>query len=101
MRPAIVAVFQTDPALQPLAAELAQWNLEDDKDLAAPLIFQSVLRQLALETFADDMDEELLRDYLGQPYYWQQRFLQWFEQGHSEWFDDTRSARRPRGATTS
>jgi len=91
MRPDLVSVFETDPALRPLATELAAWNLEDAEDAAAPLIFQVVLRQLAIETFTDDMQDSLLQAYLGQPYYWQQRFLSWFEQGHSAWFDDSRT----------
>ena len=91
MRPTLVAVFAEDAALQPLATVLADWNLEDAEDAAAPLIFQAVLRQLALETFADDMDQDLLQDYLAQPYYWQQRFLSWFESGDSDWFDDSRT----------
>jgi penicillin G amidase len=91
MRPAMIEVFGNDPELQPLARELAAWNLLDDQALAAPLIFQSVLRQFAMETFADDMAEPLLMDYLKQSYYWQERLLQWFEVGHSHWFDDKRT----------
>jgi penicillin amidase len=91
MRPAMIAVFQNDPELAPLATELDNWNLLDDKELAAPLIFQSVFRHFAIETFADDMDESLLMDYLKQYYYWQERLLQWYESGSSPWFDDTRT----------
>ena len=92
MRPAMITVFHSVPALQPLARELENWNLLDDKDLAAPLIFQSVLRHFAIETFSDDMSEDLLMEYLNQTYYWQERVLFWFELGHSVWFDDTRTA---------
>jgi len=91
MRPAMIAVFETDPELAPLAAELDNWNLLDDQALAAPLIFQSVFRHFAIETFADDMDETLLMEYLKQYYYWQERLLQWYEYGASPWFDDSRT----------
>ena len=94
MRPAMIAVFENEPALSHLAAELAQWDLLDDKDQAAPLIFQSVFRHFAIETFADDMDEALLMDYLKQSYYWQERLLLWYERGTSEWFDDSRTPER-------
>ena len=91
MRPALVSVFATDASLQSLATELGNWNLEDSEDAAAPLIFQAVLRQLAIATFADDMDDSLMQAYLAQPYYWQQRFLSWFEEDASRWFDDSRT----------
>jgi penicillin G amidase len=91
MRPAMIAVFQSDPELAPLGQLLEQWNLLDDKDLAAPLIFQSVFRHFALETFADNMEEPLLMDYLKQSYYWQERLLWWYESDSSEWFDDIRT----------
>jgi penicillin amidase len=94
MRPAMIAVFESTPELSHLAAELAAWNLLDDKNLAAPLIFQSVFRHFAIETFADDMDERLLMDFLKQSYYWQERLLLWYEQDASEWFDDSRTPER-------
>ncbi len=91
MRPAMLEVFSKEPELAPLAELLSNWNLMDDKDLAAPLVFQVVLRQLALETFRDDLESALLADYLDEPYYWQERFLAWYEQGFSPWFDDSRT----------
>lgn len=91
MRPALIEVFNAEPALQPMAALLEDWDLMDDKALAAPLVFQVVLRQFALATFSDDLPEDLLADYLEQPYYWQQRLVAWYEQGFSDWFDDTRT----------
>jgi len=91
MLPAIIAVFETEAELQPLARELVAWDLLDDKGEAAPLIFQAVLRHFALETFSDDMDESLLMAYLNQTYYWQERVLRWYEQDSSPWFDDTRT----------
>ncbi|MEH6569051.1 MAG: penicillin acylase family protein [Halioglobus sp.] len=89
MRPAMIAAFNNDPELISLASELENWNLLDDKELAAPLIFQSVFRHFAIETFADDMDPGLLMDYLKQSYYWQERMLLWYEQDASQWFDDS------------
>ena len=91
MLPAIIAAFEAEAELQPLARELAAWDLLDEKDQTAPLIFQAVLRHFALETFSDDMDEPLLMAYLNQTYYWQERVLRWYERGSSPWFDDTRT----------
>jgi penicillin amidase len=88
MLPAIISAFSQQPELKPLADELASWDLMDEKDAAAPLIFQAVLRHFALQTFSDDMDEPLLSAYLKQSYYWQERVLRWYEQNSSPWFDD-------------
>lgn len=88
MRPAMIAAFQADPELSGLAEMLQSWDLMDDKNKAAPLVFQSVLRHLASETFSDEMDAALLKDYLRQTYYWQELFLYWYETDNSAWFDD-------------
>lgn len=90
VRPAMIAVFESEPGLQPLASLLQEWNLLDEKEQAAPLIFQSAFRHLANETFVDDMGEELLSDYLKETYYWQELFLYHYEHG-SHWFDDSRT----------
>jgi penicillin amidase len=91
MLPAIIAAFEAEAELQPLANELAAWDLLDDKDQNAPLIFQAVLRHFAIETFSDEMDDSLLMTYLNQTYYWQERVLRWYEQNDSPWFDDART----------
>jgi penicillin G amidase len=91
LRPWLVELFQADAELAPMAAVLADWNLEDSIDQAGPLIFQSVYRHLATEMFADDMGEELLVDYLDQQYYWVERFLYLLEQGDHRWVDDSRT----------
>ena len=91
LRPWLVELFEADAALAPMAAVLADWNLEDSIDQAGPLIFQSVFRHLATEMFADDMGEELLVDYLDQQYYWVERFLFLLEQDDSRWVDDSRT----------
>lgn len=91
MLPAIIAAFNQQSDLKAMAKELANWDLMDEKDAAAPLMFQAVLRHFALETFSDDMDEPLLSDYLKQSYYWQERVLRWYEKNSSPWFDDERT----------
>lgn len=91
LRPRLLAAFAQDPALAELAQTLRNWDLRDDQSLAAPLVFQSVLRQLALETFADDLSGTLLIDYLDESYYWQERFMALLESDDSHWFDDQRT----------
>lgn len=92
LRPWLVELFQQDEQLVPMAAVLADWNLEDGVDQAGPLIFQSVIRHLATEMFADEMGEELLAEYLDQQYYWGERFLYFLEQEENRWVDDSRTA---------
>jgi len=89
--PVLVAAFRQDSLLQPLTEQLLSWDYHDEADLAAPLIFQSVWRQVALETLGDDIEQPLLNDLLKQRYYWQERVVAWFEGGSSEWFDDSRT----------
>ena len=91
LRPAMIEVFSAEPALQPMAVLLEDWDLMDHHEQSAPLVFQVVLRQFAIATFGDDLNEDLLAAYLGEPYYWQQRLVAWYEQGFSDWFDDTRT----------
>lgn len=94
MLPAMIAVFEQDAQLKVFASQLRSWNLLDDKALAAPLVFQAVFRNFAIETFGDDMDSNLLMSYLNQTYYWQERLLVWYERDSSDWFDDSRTKER-------
>ena len=89
--PDFIANFEADPDLAPLARLLADWDLLDTQDGAAPLVFQSVLRHFVSETFADDMDGELLKDYLNNQYYWKERFFLLYQQDNASWFDDSRT----------
>ncbi|MEH6587394.1 MAG: penicillin acylase family protein [Halioglobus sp.] len=91
MVPDLIELFSQDAALSQLADVLQGWNFLDEKDAAAPLVFQSVLRNLVSETFADDMDAELLKDYLNNQYYWKERFFYLYGQDDSSWFDDNRT----------
>lgn len=91
MVPEIIAKFEIDANLAPLAKILSSWDFMDEQSQSAPLIFQSVFRHLAYQTVVDEMGEELAMNYLKQSYYWQERFLRWFESGESDWFDDIRT----------
>jgi penicillin G amidase len=91
MRPGLVEILQRDARLATLADLLESWDLEDDKDAAAPMVFQFLLRNLVAETFADDMDEDLLKEYLNNQYYWKERFLVLYQRNDGNWFDDSRT----------
>ncbi|MEP5569082.1 MAG: penicillin acylase family protein [Halioglobus sp.] len=91
MAPSMAELFSRDAELSELADLLRRWDYFDEKDAAAPLVFQSVLRNLVSETFADDMGAQLLKDYLNNQYYWKERFFQMYEQNDKQWFDDSRT----------
>ncbi len=55
---------------------LAAWDLHDAADQAAPLIYQALYRELALQAYAPVLGDELARAYLAIPYLWQERFDQ-------------------------
>ncbi len=91
LAPVMAVELAKDDSLKQLADTLSGWDHRDAPDEAAPLVFQAVWRQFALETLRDDLEEPLLTDFLKQRYYWQERLVHWFERGDSEWFDDTRT----------
>jgi penicillin G amidase len=91
MLPAMIAEFEQQPELAAMAKVLSEWNYMDDHSFSAPLIFQSVFRHFAHQTFVDELGDELAMDYLKQSYYWQERLLRWYENGESDWFDDKRT----------
>jgi penicillin amidase len=73
---------------QKMAAVLAEWDFLDDKEKAAPAVFQSVLREFALQTFQDELGEELAKTMLEVWYFWENRLEIMVREGTSEWFDD-------------
>ncbi len=83
VRPAMLAamdrLLERDPSMPGLAEVrevLAAWDLRDHRDQAAPLIYQSVYRALAWQTFEPLLGQPLARAYLSMPYLWQGRFDQ-------------------------
>lgn len=90
--PLMAKALAADPATKGLANILAAWDFVDDKDAAAPLIFQALMRSFALKVYADELGEDLARRMLANWYFWQQRMEHMILAGDSPWFDDTRTA---------
>ena len=67
---------------------LSQWNYFDDKDKAAPLIFQAVYLRFAYHTFKDELGEDLAKSMLNVWYIWKERMEKMVIEGSSPWFDD-------------
>ena len=91
LRPVIVAALKDDPAQRDLAALLEKWDGVDRADLAAPLVYQALYREIALGTFTNKLGDDVARDMLSTWYFWQQRFDVLTATPDSPWFDDPRT----------
>ncbi|MFZ6658775.1 penicillin acylase family protein [Undibacterium sp. TJN19] len=91
LRPVMVAALETDSANKDLAAILKNWDGNDNADLAAPLIYQTLYRETVIGTFTDKLGEDVAKDMLATWYFWQQRFDALVATPDSVWFDDTRT----------
>jgi penicillin amidase len=67
---------------------LSDWNRQDDAALVAPTIFHAIYRRWAELTFQDELGDTLAASMLNTWYFWQERFQNMVETGHSDWFDD-------------
>ncbi len=70
---------------------LLAWDYLDDKDQAAPLVFQSMWRHYARLVVEDDLGEELAAKYLNDYYYWHERIAAITLAEDSRWLDDQRT----------
>jgi penicillin G amidase len=67
---------------------LGDWDYTDSRESYAPSIFQSIYRNIAIETFRDELGDELTDTMLSRWYVWQERLENMILQGESDWFDD-------------
>ncbi len=86
--PILAKALEKNLQTKPLAELLAGWDYMDDKNAAAPLVFQAVYRQFALEVFTDELGEDLARYMLGIYYFWKERLAKNVVAGDWAWFDD-------------
>ena len=71
-----------------MADVLAKWDFFDRADSAAAMVFQSVYRQFAYNTFAEKLGPELTWLMLNNMYWWQERLALMVTKGQSPWFGD-------------
>lgn len=67
---------------------LAEWNYRDDRDQAAPTIFQLVYRDFCRLAFRDELGDDLTAILLNEGYFWQERLQDMVLDGASPWFDN-------------
>ena len=91
MVPLMVPVLQASADTKTLGDVLAAWDLEDEADQSAPLIFQSMMRHYSRRVVEDDLGDEITKTYLADYYYWQERILRFTLEENSAWLDDQRT----------
>ena len=91
--PILLAALEGDPDLQPAADLLRAWDFRDNADLAAPALFQVMIRRLIHAIFADELGS-LVWSYEGSLPFWQERLHRMLAAGESDWFDDRHTAQR-------
>ena len=91
LTPIIVAALEGDPErrLETAAAAevLSGWNRRDEADAAGPLVFQEVLRHVAVRLYEPSLGSVLARKMLTRREFWQERFAQIFPQASGPVFD--------------
>ncbi|MEX0730015.1 MAG: penicillin acylase family protein [Aquisalimonadaceae bacterium] len=94
MRPVFVSAMdrllqgddQDIPGLERARELLGEWDLHDDADAAAPLIYQALYRDFALRAFTEVLGAELGTQLLRAPYHWQAGFDRLIRDGElSSW----------------
>ncbi len=93
LAPILVDSLESDPELQATGTILREWNYYDDADLAAPALFQVMIRKLIHAIFADEMGG-FVHGYEGSPSFWQERVHRMLVAGESDWFDDISTPER-------
>ena len=98
--PFMVRALRTDRELSGISRVLEEWDYRDAVDASGAALFQSIYRTFARLTFEDDLGEALTREYLDDPYYWQERLARLVASDATDWFDDRRTpALEPAGTT--
>ena len=86
LSPLYIHAMQTShPAM---ANALREWDYNDRAEYAAPAIFQSITKHLAMFTFADELSEALWQRIFDTPYFWQERLFQMLQEDAHPWFDN-------------
>lgn len=86
--PVIAKALSSFEDTEKMGAILADWDFMDDKEKAAPAVFQLVNREAVYQIFKDELGEDLAKTMLEVWYFWQNRFEVMVLEGTSAWFDD-------------
>lgn len=85
--PVFVEALQKNEDMKQVVEIFKQWDFQDSKDKAAPLIFQDIFMKSARETYQDELGKELFEYMFDVVYYWQESYHKMLISGKG-WFDD-------------
>jgi penicillin amidase len=86
--PVMARALKADDRTKEMARILARWDFRDDKDKAAPLVFQAVYNTFATLVFRDELGPQLTLIMLGNRNFWYERLQSMVLAGESPWFDN-------------
>jgi penicillin amidase len=89
--PILADALALEPKTLAMAKLLKDWDRRDQKDQAAPLVFQAVMLDYANQVFIDELGPAITKALLKDLYFWQERLLAMTKAGESTWFDDIRT----------
>ena len=92
--PVMVKHLMSFKDTEKLGKILSQWDYHDDKEKAAPLIFQALMRRFAYNTFQDELGDKLAKKMLSLYYVWNEKLKAMILRGKSAWFDDVTTERK-------
>lgn len=78
--------------LDEVVTYLSAWDFRADVDSVGATLWNAIYRQTLRETFRDELGDDLLDAYLGQTYFFQERFEQMLAKSDAVWFDDVSTA---------
>jgi len=88
-----VKVDESDRRMQKALEILAKWDGNNQKDAAAPSIYNTFYVRFAFLTLADELGDDLASEYIAERYISMERFFEMVDNG-SEFFDDLRTPER-------
>lgn len=89
--PIFVAALMAQEETQQIGEILYQWDFREKVDSVATSIYQETYRNLVERAFKDELGQDLGAFFIGNNYFWQERFGLMLKHGKSDWFDDITS----------
>jgi penicillin amidase len=90
--PVMSKALLAHPDTEAMGRILQRWDYRDDRDQAAPAVFQSVYRHFFLAVYQHKLGSELTKLLIDHPYFWQESLQRMVLTGESPWFPASRDA---------
>lgn len=92
--PIVAAALRKGKGTADMAAILEQWDYVEGTGSPAPLVFQAVYREFALQVFRDELGDDIAMFFLDEKYYWKERLHRMVKENASSFFDDVSTKER-------